>query len=235
MLKTTWSPYAENDMKRTSIVVLSFLILSLFVCISTAMSQKSSFAVLQFGEDITIEVPRDWTYLDDNMKRHINTFSEAVLKLSGISLNQGDNKILVAANAYTRYSTPSATLRLSVRPKDAKESITQSEMRQEAPKLSKKEVLEMLAPTISETKRAMLNIEGIRSVKLIDARIEQSKHLTCLLTEFENSADYGISLVQVYVCPAGDKSIKLTTSYRKSEAIMFKPTLKYVWNSLRVR
>lgn len=222
-------------MKRTNIIVVCFLICILFPCVSTAASQKSTFVALQFGEDVAIEVPRDWTYLDDNMKRNINTSSEAALKLSGISLNQGDNKILVAAHAYTQYLTPSATLRLSVRPQYPKEGITQSEMRQEAPKLSKKQLLEMVAPTISETKRAMINIEGMRSVKFIDARVEQSKHLTCLLTEFENNADYGISLVQVYVCPAGDKSIKLTTSYRKSEATMFKLILKYVWNSLRVR
>lgn len=222
-------------MKRTNIAIVCFLIFILCPCVSTVASQKSTFVALQFGEDIAIEVPRDWTYLDDNMKKHINTASEAALKLSGISLNQGDNKILVAAHAYTQHRTPSATLRLSVRPQDPKEGITQSEMRQEAPKLSKKQLLEMVAPTISETKRAMINIEGIQSVKFIDARVEQSKHLTCLLTEFENNADYGISLVQVYVCPAGDKSIKLTTSYRKSEATMFKPILKYVWNSLRVR
>lgn len=225
----------RSNMKRANIISLSLLILSLFASVSTATSHKSTFVALQFGEDVAIEVPRDWTYLDDNMKNHINTSTESVCRLSGISLNQGDNKILVAAHAYSRNPTPSATFRLSVRPTDANGRITQSEMRQEAPKLSRKELLELLAPTISETNRAMLNVEGVQSVKLVDARIEQTKHLTCMLAEFENNADNGISLVQVYFCPAGDKTIKLTTSYKKSEATLFKPTLKYLWNSLSIK
>lgn len=80
-----------------------------------AADGPSVFVRLLFGSDVSIEVPRNWTFLNQNIRQHLNTYSEAVAKFSGIDVNQGNNQILLAANAYTVDKKPSATLRLSVR------------------------------------------------------------------------------------------------------------------------
>lgn len=226
----------RRQMTKTSAIATCaffwFFIIFLFTSMGPAvvLAQQSTFAILQFDNGITIEVPRNWTYLDDNIKQQLNNSSEAIVKLSGTPLNQGDNQILIAANAYTTFNKPSATMRISVRPGKYP---TQLEMRQLS-QTSKAELSEILTPIIAATKRAILSMEGVRSVTLRDARIEQSKHLACLFTEFEKDTSDGLTLSQTYVCPAGDKSIKLSTSYRKSEATLFKPVLQYIWHSLTV-
>ncbi|PCH49989.1 MAG: hypothetical protein COC22_06120, partial [Flavobacteriaceae bacterium] len=73
----------------------------------TTHAQGSTFAKLDFGGMIYIEAPRNWTYLNDNIKKHIDTGSEATMRLAGISPNNGKNVILIAGNAYTSYRTTS--------------------------------------------------------------------------------------------------------------------------------
>jgi len=177
-----------------------------------------------------IEVPRNWTYLDENLRRHLETVSEAVARLAGITPNPGENLILVAGSAYTSFRTPSATLRLSVRWGN---SPTQEDMREIA-KLHKKDLTEILAPIADETRRVMVGLEGVKSVKAVDARIASNQGLTCMFSEFETDASDGVKLSQTYICPLGNRSVKLSTSYRKSEATLFHPVVAYVWHSLRV-
>ena len=101
----------------------------LLIAAGMANAQDGAFAKLDFGGEVRIEVPRNWTFLDDNIKKHLNTGGEAAARLAGIAPNPGENVILVAANAFTSLRTPSATLRLSVR---RGESPSQSEMREVA-------------------------------------------------------------------------------------------------------
>src|SRR5229473_3028630 len=104
------------------IVAAGFLIVA-----AIAHAQGGAFAKLEFSGEIRIEVPRNWDYLDDNIKRHLNAGGEAAARLAGITPNPGENVILVAANAFTAFRTPSATLRLSVR---RGENPSQSEVRE---------------------------------------------------------------------------------------------------------
>jgi len=191
---------------------------------------NGTFAKLDFGGNTYIEVPRNWTYLDENLRSHLNTGSEAVTRLAGITPTLGENVILVAGNAYTSFRTPSATLRLSVRRGD---SPTQEIMREVA-KLPKKELAQLLTPVAEETRRIMVGIDGVKSVKAVDARVASNQGMICMFFEFETDASDGAKLSQTYVCPLGNRSVKLSTSYRKSEATLFHPVIKYVWQSLQV-
>lgn len=207
------------------------LIISLILLASPlAHASDSSFGKIDNGV-VSVEVPKSWTFLDSNMKNHMNNFSEAVAKANNINLNQGNNFILVAANAYTSSSKPAATLRVSIRPGKFP---SQKEMKQ-LTQLSKADLKEVFDPVIAETKKALLSVEGVKSVKAVDARIAQSKKLTCIFTELETETTDGIKLSQTYMCPAGNNNVKHSTSYRKSERQMFKPILEYVWNSLSIK
>lgn len=191
---------------------------------------SGAFAKLDFGGNTYIEVPRNWTYLDENLRKHLNTGGEAVARLAGITPNPGENVILVASNAYTSFRTPSATLRLSVRRGDGP---TQVEMRQLA-KLPKMELVQLLTSVAEETRRAMIGIDGVKSIKTVDTRVATNQEIVCMFFAFETDTSDGAKLSQTYVCPLGNRSVKLSTSYRKSEAMLFRPVIEYVWQSLRV-
>ena len=52
----------------------------------------STFVRLQFGSDVSVEVPRNWVFLDQNIRQHLNPYSEAAAKPSGIDVNQGNKQ-----------------------------------------------------------------------------------------------------------------------------------------------
>lgn len=218
------------------IIALRCWLLVLLAALGTGFAgavhaQGSSFAKLHFGGTLSIDVPRNWTYLDENLRKHINTGSEAAVRLAGITPNPGENVIVVAANAYTSYRTASATLRLSVRRGEAP---TQAQTRELAG-VPKAELVQMLAPVLAETRNALIGVDGVKSAKALDAQIAKNTSLNCVFFEFETETTDGTKLSQTYVCPLGTKSVKLSTSYRKSEAALFRPVLQYVWSSLTAR
>ena len=53
--------------------------------------------------------------------------------------------------------------------------------------------------------------------------------------EFEMELANGVNLSQTYKCPLGNREIKLATTYRKSEAAMFRPVIEYAWQSLKAK
>lgn len=206
--------------------VMAGLLLSM-----VAYAQGGGFAKLDFGGNISIEVPRNWSFLDSNLRRHLDTRGEAIARLAGITPNPGENVILVAGNAFTSFHTPSATLRLSVRQGSGP---SQADMREIA-RLPAAEVLNLLKPVADETRRAMIGVEGVKNARSLDARVVTNKSLICMMFEFETDTTDGLKVSQTYICPIAAKSVKLSTSYRKSEASMFRPITEYVWESLSAR
>lgn len=188
-----------------------------------ATDGMSTFVRLQFGNDVSIEVPRNWIFLDMNIRQHLNNYSEAVVKFAGVDVNQGNNQILVAANAYTKYKKPSATMRLSVRAgsfptqTEIKEANT-DELRREAEITMKK--LQGTFP------------ENVKGMKLLDVRVEQLG--TYYTIVYDKQVDYvsGPAMDRLDVIYVGSRVYKLNTSYRKSEASMFEPVIRHIRQSL---
>lgn len=219
-------------MQRSSYKFLALSVCTVWAFISlNVLAQSSSFAKLQFGETIFLEVPRNWTYLNEQIRQHLNTGSEAVGRLAGLPVAQGDNQILLAANAFTSFKTPSATVRLSVRPGPG---LTQADVRELA-KYPKAELDSVFGPILTETARALHSIEGVKYAKALDLQVKSNRYISCIFTEFEYAKPDGISLSQTWLCPMDDKAVKLSTSYRKTEATLFKPVITHVWESLRAK
>lgn len=217
-------------MQRSPYKFLILLVCAAWAFISfDVLAQSSSFAKLQFGETIFLEVPRNWEYSNKQIRQHLDTGSEAVGRLAGFPVAQGDNQILLAANAYTSSKTLSATLRLSVRPGAAP---TQADV-QEFAKYPKAELNTVFGPMLSETAQLLRSMEGVEYVKALDSRVESNGYINCIFIEFEYAKSDGISLSQSWLCPMGNKAIKLSTSYRKNEAALLKPVIMHVWKSLR--
>jgi hypothetical protein len=110
--------------------------------------------------------------------------------------------------------------------------ITQAEMHT-LKSISNKEV-EAIFGSPEATLQNLRALDGVKTVKIIAFKIDSNKKVTCLFTEYETTRTDGlVSLMQSWVCPAGNKLVKLATSYNKDEANIFKPIIKYSWESLR--
>ena len=198
---------------------------------ASAHAAVSSFSTVQFGEVAQIALPKSWTYLDKDVAEHLNTSSEAVGRIAGISISQGDNKILVAANAYDSSGKSKATIRLSVR---AGQSPNQQEFRELANQASQT-IQEALLPAAKEIADGMLKVPGVKAYKVVGVKIDRNKSLYCALSTFEG--DYGgrVVISNTWVCPLGNRTLKLSTSYEKRGQSIYRPTIDYVWQSLSAK
>ena len=208
------------------------LLLCLFALVTaTAFGQagKSAFASVKFDGGVQVDLPRNWTYMDKRVADHMNTSSEVVANLAGLSVSQGDNEILVAANAYDSQGKSKATLRISVR---AAPSMSQAQMRELAAQPASV-TKEQLRSAADETVTAMLKVPGVRSYSIRAVKLDGNAALVCSLSSFEGDIGRGLIVSDTWVCPLGDRTLKLTTSYEKSSQSIYLPTLGRVWRSLQ--
>lgn len=207
---------------RIAVVVGIYLLIS---GVSDAKAENSAFVHLRFGSDVSIDVPRNWYFLDENIRQNLNTYSEAVVRLAGIAASQGNNQILIAANAYTTSKKPSATMRLSVR---RGEFISQSEVRE-----ADTNELEMMAKLqLDRLKTSLPN--NVKSMELIGVRVEKLGEYYSIVTEKLVEYTSGTEVDRLDVIYFPNIVYKLNTSYRKNEEWMFKPILKILRESLSI-
>ena len=193
--------------------------------LNNANAENSSFAHFRFGSDVSIDVPRNWYFLDENIRQNLNTYSEAVVRLAGITAAQGNNQILIAANAYTASKKPSATMRLSARKGDF---ISQREVTEADPK-----ELAMMAKYQLDKLKSSLP-DNVRSMSLVGVRIEKLGKYYSIVTEKLVEYTSGLQVDRVDVIYFRNVVYKLNTSYRKSEAWIFKPIIEIVRESLSI-
>lgn len=199
--------------------------------IFNAFAKTSEFAKLQFGDEIFIEVPKSWQFLNENIRQHINNATEATARLAGMPVSQKDNLILISANTFTTHKNPSATLHLNVRPS---KSMTQADMHKLV-NLTTKEIESLFGSAQELLERTYKTLEDVKSAKVLTYKIDNNKNVTCLFTENEITKKDGlVFLTQTWICPAGNKFVKLGTSYNKDEANIFKPVINYVWSTLKI-
>ena len=210
---------------RTHKTILFGAFLLIIGTLNNANAENSTFAHFRFGSDVSIDVPRNWYFLDKNIRQNLNTYSEAVVRLAGISVGQGDNQILIAANSYTTSKKPSATMRLSVRKGNF---ISQNEVRVADPK----ELKAMAEYQLSKLKNSLP--DNVKSMSLVGVRIEKLGIYYSIVIEKLIEYKSGIAIDRLDVIYFNNTAYKLNTSYRKSEAWMFEPVLKILRESLRI-
>jgi hypothetical protein len=192
-----------------------------------AQGNRSAFATVRFGEAVQVDLPRSWTYMDKGVSDHLNTSSEAVANLAGVNIAQGDNKILVAANAYDSQGKSKATLRISLR---AAPGVTQAQMREFSTQ-AQSAIESQLRPSADETAKAMLKVPGVKSYSVRAVKLDQNDSLVCScraskpISRGRKSPYMGL--------PLGVSTLKLTTSYEKTSRAIYEATLVRVWRSLK--
>ena len=205
--------------------VLAGIFLLISGVLNNANAENSAFAHFRFGSDVSIDVPRNWYFLDKNIRQNLNTYSEAVVRLAGITAAQGNNQILIAANAYTTSKKPSATMRLSAR---KGEFISQSEVRKADPK-----ELEIMAKYQLDKLKSSLP-DNVKSMSLVWVRIEKLGKYYSIVTDKLVEYISGVAVDRLDVIYFPNIVYKLNTSYQKNEAWMFKPILKILRESLSI-
>lgn len=194
-------------------------------------ASNSAFSTVEFGGFVRIALPKSWTYLDENITNHLNTTSEAIGHMAGVPIKQGDNTILVAANAYDSSGKTRATVRLSVR---MTKSPTQEDVR-EFSKWSQQKIEKTLMPVAIETVKSMTGVSGVASYKIRGIKVDQNNSLFCMVYSFEGDHESSPVMSSIWTCPMGDRTLKLTMTYEKRFESIYRPTVEYIWRSLVIQ
>jgi len=197
---------------------------------TTHAEDNSAFKRVNFDNFLSVDLPRDWTYMDKSLSSHINTSSEAKARVLGIEINQGDNKVIVAANAYDKAGHSNATLRISVR---EQATLTQPQMR-ELMKESPEAIAELFRPVTTETVKAMLKMPGAKQYRLRSIKMLENHSLVCYQTIYEGDFGRGLVISSTSVCPLENKTLKFSSSYQKGLEALYAPIIDWIWASLQL-
>ncbi len=197
-------------------------------CIIPSYASDSSFGTVEFANVARIALPRNWIYLDKELTSHLNTSSEATSRVLGIPINQGNNIILVAGNAFDSAGHSRATIRLSVRDAPSPSQQHFRELAKQSPAL----VRDALLPAARETADTMLKIPGISSYKIVGAQLDHNGELYCARLSFESEYNDRVVITDTWLCPLTVRVIKLSSSYDKQFGAIYSPTIDYVRRSL---
>ena len=194
-----------------------------------APTQPSVFASHKFSGGFSVDIPENWEILGPRQADDLNVYSEVVTNSIGLPSGQGNNKILVAANALNDAGQTIATVRLSVR---AYAELTQSEMRI-GMKEERASLRNLMLAQSEQTAKSLRSADGVKYYKVRDADTVGNDHLTCMWSSFEYDIGKGATVSDSWICPLGDRTLKLSTSYNKSAARLYAPIIEHIWRSLR--
>lgn len=194
-------------------------------------SGDSAFTSVRLNGILETSLPKNWAYLDKQLADTINVSSEAKLKMVGINLEQGNNDVLVAANSVGPNGKNRSTLRISIR-----KIATASQEQLEELSMQPKSVLdENLKPFEQEVTAAILKIPEIKTTQLRSFKIDHYDKMYCMSFTYDQmySNDRQV-VVDNWICPLGDKLLKLSTSIEKGLEPTYRPIIEYVRSSLKI-
>jgi len=208
---------------RTLIFIMTFA--AMFTT-QLVIADDSNYQRLSLKEGISVEVPRHWLVHSDAEKKNFAAASEAGTRGTGNNYDTAeDSSRLLAVSALPMPT--GAKIRITVvRPL----RFSGADLRA----ATAKDLKESQAELATEMSQAMKATGG----KLLDLkvpRVETISGQSALLIEYRRT-DLRTSspwTVRRYRIPVGDKLIEFTTSYRESDALIFKPILDHTKQSLR--
>lgn len=198
-------------------------ILVVVFCLYASLTYASgSYKKYNLPYGISVEIPIGWKILDKNTNRQLDNFTEA---LSG--KNQSNNQILLAANCYTKFKTPSATFRISIR--KTTPDISQYDLQNITP--SELNILKKQALTSSEHSNKTIGTKINLYTQETD--IEKISGLYSILTSKVDKRKGFPSFEMFYLVPVSYGYIKIYTTYNKNEEF-FIPILDKILSSIKI-
>lgn len=207
----------------------AILLLQLSLITLALFAQKGNFVSLRFPSGIQLDVPRNWTFLNDNIKNAIQASSEAMIDLTNSTFPKAEQNILVAANGYSTLKEAAATLRLSTR---KIETLSQREVLD----LSESEINEFGIEQKKQITRLLSAQDPGASIKWHFVKLQRINGLGVITMQYTRTSSKHLSFrVQIDMIPDSRRLITLTTSFYEDERILWNPIIERVRYSLRLR
>jgi hypothetical protein len=186
---------------------------------------NSNFASVKLPRGIELQMPKGWWLLGPDIDRMIQTSIEATFDLSGMSLPDGQQINLIAANSMPRSTY--ATVRVDSR-------IPPSIMPSEFTSITATDIREM-ETEIRKTIQKMLPFQGNRLIEFIGVRIEKISDYPTIVTEYRRTGLKGPVFVQLNQIFTSSQEISINLSYRESELAFWKPVIGKIRQSIVIR
>ena len=202
---------------------IKILFIFLFIQ-STQVLAETSFREIQLSYGVSIKVPSHWQELPTATQQNVATYGQSVAENSGIETG-GQKETLLAV--YAPPTPTGAIIRVSV---SSPSPFASSDIIAATPK----ELEEVTNELFVMLKQAEPH-GGPRITAMHPARIEYIHQLPALVFSYTRvSFVDGESnwLVTQYKIPQNNRLIEITLSYRLSEALIWKPILERVKNSI---
>jgi hypothetical protein len=214
-------------MKATLIVIIT-------TGLVTTCLADSRFATLIFGK-VSVEVPVNWIYLNEDVRSQLSTGTESTFKLADIPLDLSKQGILVAAGIGSQLKGNAATFRLTV---DPQSGMSQSDTKAiENEKLSQDVLEQIMWEPMKQQLLAGLRAAG-EDQKLSFRKIEfhTINGIHWFSMQYLRTPPNGDSkIVEINQAHLDDMALKFTISYRESETALFRTTLDRIWRSITIK
>ena len=216
-----------HTMKATLLAIISAFL-------ATTCLADSRFVTLDFGK-VSVEVPVNWIYLNEDVRSQLSTSTESSFRLADIPLDLSKQRILVAAGIGSQLKGNAATFRLTV---DPKSGMDQNDSRAiENEKLSQDVLEQIMWEPMKQQMLAGLMAAG-EDQKLSFRKIEfhTFNGIHWISTQYLRTPPDGDSkIVEINQAHFDDVALKFTISYRESETALFRSTLDRIWKSITIK
>lgn len=185
---------------------------------------ESNFVLIKLPRGIKIQIPNNWRLLTDDEKKLIEVWTEAVLDISNINVNDGEEVNLLAANSMPIGTYASvrvdSTVPAPVPPSEVI-GITAREMR-------------TLESAIQKDLEELLPQQGLQLLQFIRCRKETISGNPALITEYRRSGPKGpVRVKQIQIFSTG-QTVAINLSYRESEQVIWKPVIEKIYRSISI-
>jgi hypothetical protein len=174
-------------------------------------ASESNFAVVNLPRGISLEVPKGWWLIGEDLNRVIETSVEAALDLSGIGVKNKDDVVLIAANSRPTLTYAAVRVTSTIPP-----TFTPEEVRD----VSTKELKELETETIKQMEK-LLPMQGNKLIEFIGYRKDSIGGYPALVAEYRRTGPKGSVFVQINQVATPTQTVTINLSYRESEAALW--------------
>lgn len=187
-------------------------------------AQSVTFTRIKLEHGISIEIPSHWNVLGQDTRNNLRAAGEAMTKNSNLEVPGSKESLLVAK------ATPEPTgaiVRISVR---SPSPFTGNNLANTSETDMKNVQSENL-----NTFRILEASGGPKILEMLPARVGRINKRPALIISYVRASPNETSpwLVAQHQIPVSSHMIEFTLSYRQSDAIVWKPIMEYIKNSLR--
>ena len=200
------------------------LLLSIFVHTNSLAENNTGFVLLKLKRGVSLEIPRNWWHLDEEINNTIKTSSRAALDVTGIGQPEGKAINLLAANSTPKTTYASIRINSSIPP-----SALPSEV-----KSATKEDLKELHSIVLDNANKTAAVQGFNLVKFRGVRLDNISGYPAIVTEYIRTGIRGNVFVQVNQIFTTKQEIQMTIAYRTSEFALWNPVVLKMKKSLRI-